>query len=426
MNRLHTGKSNANGLVVARAENTRLSGPWLIIARAVWLALVVPSLGLFVVSLPEYYRQIQEACGDITACNVNAIIPGSEYAALDTVLLVIFAAIWFGIGFLIFWRRSDDWLALLAAFVLVMFYITFPGNPPYARAFAFPALALPLNLMIFLGQSSLGVFFVFFPDGRLTPRWMGLIPLLIIVNEFLGIFPSSTSPINQVNWPAWLNLLVTIVLYGAIIYSQIYRYRRVSTSLQRQQTKWVIFGAAVVVGVVVGLLATGVFVPSIDIYFYNRLWSIALPLIPLSIGFSILRYRLYDIDLLINRTLVYGTLTALLALVYVGLVIGLQTLVHLITGQSAQSPVVIVASTLVIAALFQPLRRHIQAIIDRRFYRRKYDAARITAAFGATLRNEVELEQLREQLLVVVQETMQPSHVSLWVRQPDQTKNPLQ
>jgi hypothetical protein len=121
---------------------------------------------------------------------------------------------------------------------------------------------------------------------------------------------------------------------------------------------------------------------------------------------------------------VYGSLTALLALVYVGLVIGLGALVRLFTGQVSQSPVVIVASTLAIAALFQPLRHRIQAIIDRRFYRRKYDAARTLDAFSATLRNEVDLSQLREHLLNVVQETMQPAHVSLWLRKSDKERKP--
>jgi hypothetical protein len=258
---------------------------------------------------------------------------------------------------------------------------------------------------------------------------MGLILLLVIINSFLSTFPSPTSPFNTNNWPIWLNLLVNLALYGAIIFSQIYRYRRVSTPIQRQQTKWVILGVAAAIGAIIGLLVIAALIPSIDnTLFFNEVWYIIFPvsllLIPLSIGFSILRYRLYDIDLLINRTLVYGTLTVLLAVVYVGLVLGLQALVRLFPGQSSQSPVVIVASTLAIAALFQPLRRRIQAIIDRRFYRRKYDAAKITAAFGATLRNEVDLEQLREQLLAVVGETMQPSHVSLWMRQPRQTDTP--
>jgi hypothetical protein len=145
-------------------------------------------------------------------------------------------------------------------------------------------------------------------------------------------------------------------------------------------------------------------------------------LIPLSIGIALLRYRLWDIDILINRTLVYGSLTALLALLYFGLVIGLQSLVRLFTGQVSQSPVVIVASTLALFALFQPLRRRLQKIIDRRFYRIKYDAAKTLVAFSATLRDEVDLSRLSEDLVAVVQETMQPAHISLWLRPTAQNR----
>jgi hypothetical protein len=138
--------------------------------------------------------------------------------------------------------------------------------------------------------------------------------------------------------------------------------------------------------------------------------------IPVSIGMAILRSRLWDIDFLINRTLVYGTLTVSLALIYFGLVLGLESLVRLVTGSISDQPLILVASTLAIAALFQSLRRRIQLLIDRRFYRSKYDAAQTLAAFSANLRNEVDLTQMSEHLVAVIQETMQPAHLSLWLR----------
>jgi hypothetical protein len=428
------------GSAVASTASTRLTGFRLLIARTVWLALIISSMGLFVASLPVYYTQIQKACVDAVTCNIAGALmttglqqlPAfglsvSGYAALLTLFFTIIAAIWSGIGFLIFWRRSDEWFALLTAFFLVMFNITYPGFPISALALAYPALDVPITLMGALGLASLALFVVLFPNGRLVPRWMLLFLLLFIISTVSSVIPP-TSRFSSNNWPWWVGILLNVPVFAAIIFSQVYRYLRVSTRVERQQTKWVVFGIIILlVGSSVLPAIFNFFVPtyfsqpympsSVFIGLLN--YPVVLLSLPITVGIAVLRSRLYDIDVLINRTLVYSTLTLLLALVYVGLVIGLESLVHLVTGQVGQSPIIIVASTLAIAALFQPLRRVLQGIIDRRFYRRKYDAAQTLAAFSATLRHEVDLEQLREELRVVVEETMQPSHVSLWLRTPN-------
>jgi len=435
MNRSDTEYQRASRVIDSSSANTRLTGTWLIIARVTWLAIVIPSVALFVVGLSASFQQIQRACVDYNTCNnIPGALTAKELQALSTsgfsvsayaVLLIMFwviiTAIWCGVGFLIFWRRSDDWLALLAAFFLVLFGLTSSANSFNALALAYPFLTLPLSIMSYLGYVSLVGFFLLFPSGRFVPRWAGLILLLAIVNAFLEYFPSLTSPFVE-NWPAWLVYpLVILVPLVAMIVSQIYRYRRVSTPIQRQQTKWIVLGGTVAIGFVILLFSVSSFFPNnvTSNYLGGQIFgNIAFPLavlpVPLSIGFSILRYRLYDIDLLINRTLVYGSLSAILALVYFGLILGLQYLLRGIISQN--NSVAIVVSTLSIAALFQPLRHRIQRVIDRRFYRRKYDAAKVVEAFSATLRNEVDLEQLSENLITVVQETMQPAHLSLWLR----------
>jgi hypothetical protein len=206
--------------------------------------------------------------------------------------------------------------------------------------------------------------------------------------------------------------------------AQVYRYIRVSTAVQRQQTKWVVFGATVTIIVGAGLIGPALLLPLASLNpTYVLLAEAASPLfapiIPISVGMAVLRYRLWDIDTIINKTLVYGALTVILGALYAGLIIGSESLAGLISKQASQ-PAVLVISTLAIFVLFQPLRRRIQSIIDRGFYRRKYDAEKTLAAFSATLHSEVDLEQIHQQLLAVIQETMQPTQVSLWLRQPEQ------
>ncbi|HJT55641.1 MAG TPA: hypothetical protein VJ761_04030 [Ktedonobacteraceae bacterium] len=443
MNGLGIERKRGGEAVISGTAGKRLSGPRLTLARIVWLALVVPSLALFVASLPVYYAQIQRACVDPVTCNIGGALTAkglqqlpalglsvSGYALLLIIFFAIIVTMWSGIGFLIFWRRSDEWFALFTAFFLVIFNAAYPGFPISALALAYPALYVPITVIGALGLASIICFLVLFPNGQLVPRWMGFFLVFGVIGAVSsGILPP-TSPFNSNNWPSWLSDLSNVPVYVAVIFSQIYRYLRVSTRVERQQTKWVVFGILIVIaGISVLPLLLNFFsptylsqpnIPSSAILSLAN-YPLVLLLLPITVGIAILRYRLYDIDVLINRTLVYGTLTILLALVYVGLVIGLGSLVRLFTGQASQFPIVIVASTLAIAALFQPLRRRIQTIIDRRFYRRKYDAAKIIEAFSTTLRNEVDLNQLSEHLVEVVEDAMQPAHVSLWLRPPEGT-----
>ena len=268
-----------------------------------------------------------------------------------------------------------------------------------------------------------------FPDGRLpSPRWrpVAWCAALGVISFVAGYaldpgpleeFPRITNPYG-VDSP----ILDAIAVAGAILaaasmvasaVSLIVRMRRAG-QVERQQIKWLAYGGALVVGAVFVGGAISIWVGEVGI----SLIIIGLLGLPIFTGVAIARYRLYDIDIVINRTLVYGALTAALVAVYFGGVATLQALFRALTGQEQQPQLAIVVSTLAIAALFNPLRRRIQSFIDRRFYRRKYDAAKTLEAFSAKLRDETDLNALGDDLIGVVRETMQPAHVSLWLR-PD-------
>ncbi len=408
-----------------RHSYARLHGRWLVLARVVWVAVVVLALGLFIASIPTNFADLHilctaASCRQLTADYVRELqalgLSMDFYATYIVVFIIVFAFGYCAVGAVLFWRKSDDRMALFASFSLVMFPMAFTE----VLSTLPPSWWLPVQFVGFLGSICFVFFFYLFPNGQFVPRWMRWLSIGVIVYwGAKNFFP--LSPLNPFTRFPTLDVLTLVGFVGTMVVGQIYRYRRVSSLLQRQQTKWVVFGMSVAVGCYVGLgLLYGVFSlppkgPFADLIIFTVTYCLML-LIPLSIGFAILRSRLWDIDILINRTLVYGTLTGTLALLYVGLVIGLQALLRGIISQD--SSVAIVISTLAIWALFLPLRQRIQAIIDRRFYRSKYDAIKTVAAFSATLRQEVDLDQLREHLLAVVQETMQPAHVSLWLRPP--------
>ena len=285
--------------------------------------------------------------------------------------------------------------------------------------------------------NGLQVFYILlFPTGRLPSRrwrWLGWLTVAFVVvgvilaafssGALLGILGPIQNPLgiegfSNIYYKAILFIMTPLLTIAAAL-AVFIRLRR-AIGVERQQIKWFAYAAAAYVSA--GILAY--IIPRvIDTPLWFEQVSFALniafiPAIPIAIGIAILRYRLYDIDILINRTLVYGSLTLMLALVYFGGVTATQVVFTALTGQEEQPQLTIVVSTLVIAALFTPLRRRIQSFIDRRFYRRKYDAAKTLEAFSAQLRDETDLTALSEDLVGVVRETMQPAHVSLWVR-PD-------
>jgi hypothetical protein len=410
---------------------TRLYGRWLIIAQIAWVILVVLAFAVFVASLPVYFLQNQTICtgavcppGELSPASAQAFeslhLSLSTYATFRLLLAVVTAFVYFSVALVLAWRKFKDWMVLLVALLLVIQGAFATTNVLEAVPSAWQ---IPSQFVDYLNYVLFFLVFSLFPNGHFVPRWTRWLVVGMAVKMLLVFFPDWAERYYSLD----LDQLITIGFFLGLIVAQIYRYWRISNQVQRQQTKWVFFGVAVVLLAEIGLSLPYLIIPSLtrqgslyDLFAATLGFFIPI-LIPLAFGVAILRYRLWDIDILINRTLVYGTLTASLALVYFGLVIALQFLLRGL--MSLNSDIAIVASTLAIAALFQPLRRRIQAIIDRRFYRRKYDAARTLAAFSATLRNEVDLDQLREHLLAVVQETMQPAHVSLWLRQPPRTES---
>jgi hypothetical protein len=258
---------------------------------------------------------------------------------------------------------------------------------------------------------------LFFPDGKLPHRGWWAVVLMAVCGTALLNYWWVTWPGGTVEVLGRFGGAILLVSCVASLIAVIVRLQS-AEARERQQLKWFAYGAAVFLGAYFLMGAT---------FQIGGPWTAFVVIVtglsafPVAVGIAILRYRLYDIDILINRTLVYGSLTLMLALVYFGGVTVTQALFYTLTSQEQLPQLVVVASTLLIAALFNPLRRRIQYFIDRRFYRRKYDAGKTLEAFSSKLRDETDLNALSEDLTRVVRETMQPAHVSLWLR-PDPTQ----
>jgi hypothetical protein len=422
---------SAASQAVVRSESpadTRVTGPRLALARVAWVVWAGLALGLAFAAIRANYEQL----GTLAPA---ALFPGwtaeamragladlglsaGSLAAYTLALNLAFVLACFAIAAVILWRRSDERMALFAT----LFLMTFAANWVTVAARMPATWAVGLKILDWIAWVSLICFFFLFPDGRFVPRWTRGLAIGWMV---FGLGESVLSLV----WPPppqWVSLIGFSSLLGSAAFAQVYRYRRASSPVQRQQTKWIVFGFTATFLAFLGLILLQEFFPVLrepgraGLLFHlagETLGHILFLPIPLSIAIAMLRYRLWDIDLLINRALVYGALTGALAALYVGGVVLVQGAFRALTGQ--ESDVAIVAATLAVAALFQPLRSRLQAVIDRRFYRRRYDAARVLAAYGAALRDNADLEALSGGLRRAADETMRPAHVSLWLREAD-------
>lgn len=418
-------------LAAASGETeTRLDGWRLIGARAVVYTTIAFALGLCLLSLPGLVPRLATPCaeplngcmmspGQVARLAQHGITPGAVAVGI-AVLSWLAVLLGGGVAAMLLWRRTNDWMALLVALELVLMPMSF--MPVLMGLDGGGVWEVPGSVL-----SSTGIFLLFvlaaiFPSGRFVSRWMWA-PLL--VEAFVIFAPSNLSDLLGL-FAVPLELAATLTLIG----SQIYRYWHVSTPVQRQQTKWAVSGLvlAIVLNQAFWQPAAWGLVPQPFGSLYLLLFTpdsfLMVSAVAICFGVAILRYRLYDIDTLIRRTLIYGLLTATLVGIYLLLVLGAQSVLHALSGQRGDAPIVIVASTLFIAALFNPLRKRIQRTIDRRFYRDKYNAAKTLAAFGISLRTQTDLPQLSERLVAAVEQTMRPAHVSLWLRMPISEQKP--
>ena len=384
---------------------------------------------------------------------IRPVLPPSTWGTGGDSAVVIFVVPFLAFplaGALIASKRPKNpigWICLAAGIFWMLATMTGPyawyGIVARPGSVPFPATIGSLTEWLWTpALGLLGTYLVLlFPDGRLPSRRWRLLAwlsgaVIVLGSAGTALRPGRPPDLGGMRNPfgleahAWvadtmeasLVLLPLCVLASAL--SLVLRFRR-SGGEEREQIKWIAFAASVVgVGFCFVIIMSAI-VPDAAggaRSLWQKLLEDAITLsfagVPVAVGFAVLRYRLYDIDIVINRTLVYGSLTATLALIYFGGVATVQALFRPLTGQEDQTQLAIVVSTLAIAALSNPLRHRIQGFIDRRFYRRKYDAAKTLATFNARLRDETDLGTLSDDLVGVVRETMQPAYVSLWLR-PD-------
>lgn len=385
-----------------------------------WLAFAA-SLTLLAASLPGYWKEIHsgELSPEFSAVQQAALWLGALFS-------IGCAALCLGLALLLFIKKPHDRMAIYLSYYLLIFGILLAGPLELLFSFWFPSSGnLAINLQTVIIPVPTLILFLIFPTGHFVPHWTRW----LVVVEFLLTLYSLTFFNNSTDLASASEQSVQLVYAGFGVFLvlsvalQIHRYRSISLPAERQQTKWVLYGF--------GLSYLVLALVSIPYYTIENLpkgapvpwwtalsalgWWLGLAIQPIGFTIAILRTRLWDIDVIVRRTVVYTAVTLALAAIYFGSVILLQRIFSLFTG-GEQNEIVTVLSTLAIAALFVPIRNRIQKAIDRQFNRNKYDAQQVLSDFAKTVRDETDLDRLTARLVEVVNETMQPRSVGVWLK----------
>jgi hypothetical protein len=400
-----------------------LRGRGLAVARVVWLLVVVPTLALtafgFAVGIANPIR-----------IGPESILVALDQANIDQAMsivvgLVLPLALMTAIGGVMFWKRSADPMVLLTSLAVIMVMAAFTKSP-FAAMSAVPELEAMVRAVFFVAFGSLVLLFALFPNGSSVPSraWMFAPAVAVTVAALpdlpraLAMLPDRPIGFDQAIWT--LNMMFVLTVLTLVVVWQVYRYRKVSTVLERLQAKWVIlpFGVSFAQLTLVVVLAQPAFGLGDVVTGWAQLSLVPVALLgPLGLAAAILRYRLYDIERIVSRTVSYGLLTVLLFSLYAALVFLLRQLTP------TQGDLAVAGSTLGVAALANPMRRRIQHLVDLRFNRSHTDAARTLTQFIHTLRTATDLQAVASELQAAVARTFQPDRVSVWVRSDGKRKS---
>ena len=408
------------------APDHAVVGQRLLLARVLWLAVLILVLGLFIASIPTYFAYLHTTttgividlnAGQLALDGVRELhalgLSVDFYALYHLVLDAIFAGGFWAVGSALFWRKAEHPMALFTSFALLIFPITF-----LYQTTTLPAIwSLPTRAIDFLGGISFSLVFSLFPNGRFVPGWTRWLLIGWVLEEGIESF----LPLSAFYYAKNVLLFALLV---SLVAAQVYRYRRVSTSLERLQTRWVMFGFTLAIVGFLGVILPGTFFPArfqpgTLVYFVgNTAMHLFLLCIPLSVGVAILRARLWDIDLLINRTLVYGALTASVVGVYVLVVGYLGTLLR--TGSNL---LISLLATGLIAILFQPLRGWLQRGVNRLMYGQRDEPYTVVARLGRRLESTLAPEAVLPAIVETVAQALKLPYAAITLRQGDELED---